>query len=370
LEQLRIFTLREQQDDLLSALVHRPDRQLRVTNRRAETFTRFSKGSFLMAADGFLTGLGRVRVERTSGDFDVLYRVEDIQTFSQPIRWDALVHSMPPGKQPNLDRAFGMSGAIAPQAQQQLIDLIRQVVPDIDAMVARTLAIADPHTLPENIRDTVREQRDAVALGLELSGIDSRMVLDHQSIVEREEPFLTTAKRTYPSEAAFIRHDSTRFPGWLTLGGTDFDSCAFSDPEDPHRRVTIFYADKEPLEKLTGTDLLYYEHQSRSFVLVQYKRLKPGDGKLSSYRPDPQLAIEIARMKALGLIPSPREVARGFPALTRAVLHQAHRAGCRTPRGPTTDHGSLSSPRGIRASARRADVDRPPGRGSNRPRQH
>ena len=36
--------------------------------------------------------------------------------------------------------------------------------------------------------------------------------------------------------------------------------------------MSIFYADKEQLERQTGTDLIYYRHHRAGFILVQYKR--------------------------------------------------------------------------------------------------
>lgn len=58
--------------------------------------------------------------------------------------------------------------------------------------------------------------------------------------------------------------------------------------------LTVIHADKEPLEQLTGADLIYYNEGYRCFVFVQYKMLED-DG----YRPDAQLDLEIQRMQAL-----------------------------------------------------------------------
>lgn len=74
----------------------------------------------------------------------------------------------------------------------------------------------------------------------------------------------------------------------------------YTDPTDSARKVTILYADKEALERLTGTDLIYYREDNPCFVLVQYKRMKR-ESSNDVYRPDAQLTEEISRMKALGL---------------------------------------------------------------------
>ena len=62
-------------------------------------------------------------------------------------------------------------------------------------------------------------------------------------------PFLTGLNRRRVSEAATIRHDATVFDGWLQRESETFDVAHFQDGQDPARQVTVFYADKEPLEK-------------------------------------------------------------------------------------------------------------------------
>ena len=84
-------------------------------------------------------------------------------------------------------------------------------------------------------------------------------------------PFLSGLGRRRVSEAATIRHDATAFDEWLPEQATHFDMATFRDPEDPARKVTVFYADKEALERQTGTDLVYYRHHRPGFILVQYK---------------------------------------------------------------------------------------------------
>lgn len=66
--------------------------------------------------------------------------------------------------------------------------------------------------------------------------------------------------------------------------------------------MTVVYTDKEPLEKLTGTDLIYYRSTHPGFVLVQYKRMErlPAQNGMAEwgYRPDSQLEKDFERMRA------------------------------------------------------------------------
>lgn len=76
--------------------------------------------------------------------------------------------------------------------------------------------------------------------------------------------------------------------------------ATFQDPSNRARRRSIFYADKEQLERQTGTDLIYYRHHRPGFILIQYKRMRrPSNGREATYFPDEQLRRELARAKAL-----------------------------------------------------------------------
>ncbi len=113
-------------------------------------------------------------------------------------------------------------------------------------------------------------------------------------------PFLSGLGRRRVSEAATIRHDATAFDEWLPEQATHFDMATFRDPEDPARKVTVFYADKEALERQTGTDLVYYRHHRPGFILVQYKRMRLSQPRSRpTYYPDDQLLIELGRLRAL-----------------------------------------------------------------------
>lgn len=97
-----------------------------------------------------------------------------------------------------------------------------------------------------------------------------------------------------------IRHDSTAFDGWLADQADQFDAETFRDPRDSARKMTVLYADKEALERQTGTDLLYYRHHRPGFILVQYKRMRSDRPRSApAYYPDAQLQTEIDRYRSL-----------------------------------------------------------------------
>jgi len=73
--------------------------------------------------------------------------------------------------------------------------------------------------------------------------------------------------------------------------------------EKGDEELTVITANKLPLERVFGVDLIYINEVSESIVLVQYKvleRTKNRDGAVEwRYRPDSQLRKEVARTDAL-----------------------------------------------------------------------
>lgn len=69
-------------------------------------------------------------------------------------------------------------------------------------------------------------------------------------------------------------------------------------------RLTVFFANRLPLEEQTGTDLIYFNETYQSFVMVHYKAMEREEGlngvPQAVFRlPNAQLGEEITRMDAL-----------------------------------------------------------------------
>lgn len=300
-----LFRMREGWDDIHTHVVQYGLRRLRVTGKSSSHFTRFHRVSFLIA-EGLVGGLARVRTVRHSGDFDVEYELDDVRIFAQRVHWQSVFEAMPEGKRSNLLSALSARSALAPGTRDLFIGELEKFEPQLRELIDELSRNRTEDALPDDIRHNVFEQRDAIALGLEMAGIDSREALNERGVGMQSERFISSIKRVHSaSEASILRHDAENMPDWLPSGSEFFDVWNYVDPEDSGRRVSVFYADKEPLERLTGTDLIYYRHELNAFVLVQYKRLAPSSpDRRPSYRPDDQLRIEIERMKALDLAPS------------------------------------------------------------------
>jgi hypothetical protein len=255
----------------------------------------------LVIADSAVVGAVVVRRYGRPGHGQDGLEFAAAEPFGNPCKWGRLVVAVPEVLRPHLGREDG--DPLPPKTGQAVEAALIDLAPGAGHALARIRQLILGPSPPGSRASLLREQRDAVALGLEMAGMDSRELLEGADgdTADLDAPFLQGWNQRRVSEAGMIRHDATSFDEWLSDYATHFDAAAFQDPRDPARRVTVFYADKEALEKQTGTDLLYYRHHRPGFILVQYKRMRAREsGAFSAaYYPDEQLHREISRYRGL-----------------------------------------------------------------------
>ncbi|MEI4279016.1 hypothetical protein [Klenkia terrae] len=259
----------------------------------------------LLSRSDSLGGAALVRRRQRSGDFDLLVEVLHPRRITPPVPWTEVLEGLPEGRRSTVTSALAWDSLLPPGAADVVVarldELRAGVAEAVQSLRDRLQAV--PGQISAAVRNR-REQRDAVALGFELAGVDSRArVPDVESAIDV--PFLRGLTTSTTQEAALIRHDAQRFGLWVDTEVGIHDVWRYTDPDVPQRRLTVLYADKTELELLTGTDLIYYREETKAFVLVQYKRMTAeANGSRVSYRPDAQLTEELKRMASLGLVDS------------------------------------------------------------------
>lgn len=257
----------------------------------------------LLVREDDVVGLCLARYQSHSADVDHMIALDHLRRFDPPIRAQHFVLRLRNEFRKSVLDAVRRGGALTTPETADIVIALSS-----DALHLATL---------EELRDLLRElprtestvalrraeQRDAVAVALEAVGLDSRQTLPSTERDEKDpRPFMHTLKQMRAREAALVRHDSQRIPGWLRdeAASERLDCAVFSDPSNRKDRITVTYADKEKLEEVTGTDLVYYRTHQPGYVLVQYKRMTPTtDGSDEYYRPNDDLNGEIARMRKI-----------------------------------------------------------------------
>ena len=153
-----------------------------------------------------------------------------------------------------------------------------------------------PELWPNEGVPTVAYERDAVGLALTIAGMSRDEVMSDWD-GDTEAPFLRGLSEFRVYEDAAILHDTTVFGNWKGLASSVIGIARF---EERGRHMTIVNANRTPIEKTLGCDLIYYTHDYDAYVLVQYKRLGKA-AKGWEFRPDADANFddELKRMRAI-----------------------------------------------------------------------
>ena len=113
-------------------------------------------------------------------------------------------------------------------------------------------------------------------------------------------------------EDPMIINDLLTFPGFSTFESHVSGAVRFHQDQV---QLTVLLINRQPLEELTGTDLIYYNETFRSFVMVQYKAMKEeGDDQVFRL-PNPDLEKELAKMKEF-------QISLGVPSGAATSAHE------------------------------------------------
>ncbi|MUL40946.1 hypothetical protein FZ103_07055 [Streptomonospora sp. PA3] len=115
-----------------------------------------------------------------------------------------------------------------------------------------------------------RQERDALHVALRISGFPAEAVDAWQRPAEGE-PYLAGLIPD-PTEQSLIEHDvrASVPDGWARDSANRTDITVATDGQ---RRLEVTNINATPVEARLGADLLYYHENTRSFTLVQYKKL-------------------------------------------------------------------------------------------------
>lgn len=138
-------------------------------------------------------------------------------------------------------------------------------------------------------------QEDAVQTALRAFGLSPG---DQAVSVELTEDRATALARVNIMEDSVIEHDARTFPNYELTGSDITGRAVFKRGRE---RLDVFTANRRPLEKVFGVDLVYLNMTRQNIVMVQYKMLERHEREDRDtdwiYRPDTNLDAEIKRMR-------------------------------------------------------------------------
>jgi hypothetical protein len=144
-------------------------------------------------------------------------------------------------------------------------------------------------------------QMDAIALALAAFGLDKDAKAASISFDGKADGSLQFYEIDHILEDNLIAHDARAIPGYNLVKSDATGHAVFVSGQE---RLDVYTANRTPLEKAFGVDLVYVNVSKGNVVMVQYKMLEregpSGENGPPTwvFRPDKQFAAEKSRMAA------------------------------------------------------------------------
>lgn len=258
------------------------------------------------AARGMSAGTGLSRLNLSS-----------IVELAERVSLDPYAAITPPRIRRALLTRITRGGLLTQKQFEALVDAASGVNEELGSLLGRYTSTRRERlgSLHLVVREQLAFQKEAVGTALSLAG------LERDPLRSWEPPatgsplsFLQGIPQARLREDPMVLNDARTVPGFeevrnFITGGATFEN-------EGGVRLTVLVANRQPLEELTGADLIYYNETFQSFIMVQYKAMEHSDGNEAIYRlPNSQLDEEISRMKkiqeSLASLGAPEDV-RGY----------------------------------------------------------
>lgn len=181
--------------------------------------------------------------------------------------------------------------ALSPKLSVHLVEKLADIESNRGAMRTVVASLA----APKYFRGMDAVQEDAVHTALRAFGLS----LGDQAVsLELARGQATALARVNIMEDSVVEHDARAFPEYELIGSDITGRAVFQKGDE---RLEVFTANRRPLEKVFGVDLIYFNATRQNIVMVQYKMLEPQERKDKLdhwvYRPDANLDSEVKRMR-------------------------------------------------------------------------
>lgn len=186
----------------------------------------------------------------------------------------------------------GEISTLTPKLSSHLIEILAE---DSENQPALDTALS---LLPRlrRIPHTNWAQEDAIRLAMAAFGIRGNDIPD-QVILKSGTSSGLALIGTYLYEDNVVHSDASQLSGFDTIGPDVTGRAVF---QKGNERLVIYTANKLPLERMLGVDLIYINETKGNIVMVQYKMLEENKQENANrdwlFRPDEQWRKEIVRM--------------------------------------------------------------------------
>jgi hypothetical protein len=178
--------------------------------------------------------------------------------------------------------------------------------------------------------DTNWAQNDAIHTAMSAFGIRSG-VLPDQIVLKSGTSSGLGLIGTHLYEDNVVHHDASRLPGFDAISADVTGKAVFRKGDE---QLVIYTANKLPLERMLGVDLIYVNETRGNIVMIQYKMLEQNEQQGSQdwlFRPDSQLREEIDRMRIPDIEGAPEDYRMSrnpffFKFVKRKIIDDTHQS--------------------------------------------
>ncbi|MEU9410771.1 hypothetical protein AB0E08_34480 [Streptomyces sp. NPDC048281] len=260
-----------------------------------------------------LIWMGSVARHNTPGTVDKSITIDPLRECMEDVPLDGeggLLTLLESDLRNEFERAsqIGTASWCSGEVWQALERGLRAKFPRLVPLIDWLLAQANPLVLDgrDEADQAWQEQQDAVRSILRIADFPLPSLNAWKRPESRDAPY-TAGIIPQPSENSLIDHD-VRAAGrafglesdWVNGSGARCDINVLWDSSG--RRLEVTNVNALPLESRTGTDMIYYHVPTKSFTLVQYKRLDPRKREI---RVDERLRSQLDRLEEVAQLNSP-----------------------------------------------------------------
>jgi hypothetical protein len=246
---------------------------------------------------GKLTHIAKARKGQSAGTGLRRVNLSDVTSLEVAITGKALLKKIPKKFHKAVSKRLTEGGLLSPKSFEHVVDALRQLS-SISAVLLDRFSTSRRdlvRKLSSDVKQSLEHQKVALISALQLADMD-RQSLQDWNPPDQGAPisFLDGLESFRSLEDQMIVSDLQKVPGFNFVRAHSAAAAIFESKES---RLTVILANKLPLERQTGTDLIYFNETYQSFVMVQYKAMdKDSNSDAFFSLPDQQLSIEIQRM--------------------------------------------------------------------------